>query len=310
MALYNEYDIDIKVFDSSHIGRFLPFVDNLDGVSGLSVSRNAGLIDHYSLREYYRKEGKKLGVEFLDRLYIKDIMRTDNKIVSITALNLQDTSDPEILKKYLLNERIERPCEVVTIGCGNLINTAGAWSPVLSKLYGFNDEDIKPRRRQMLIINNPEVDLTSYGMIIDTSNVYFHKEGNNILAGYSNMDEPYGYNFDVSFDSLEENSPFIKYIWEPLLFRMSVFERVKLIRGWAGMYTETPDRSGYIGKVDGLNNVFECVGHTGRGLMISYGAGQAMADIILDDKYRDELNSASAFSRSRPEGNLYEELHL
>ena len=304
MPLYNEYEIDIKVFDKSEISRFLPFVDNLKGISGLSVSKNAGLIDHYSLREYYRSEGKKFGVDYLDRLYIKDIDCDNSKAKSISALNLKDVSDPEQLKEYLVNEKIDKPCEVITIDFKYLVNTTGAWSPVLSKLYGFNDEAVKPRRRQMLVINNPEVDLTSYGMIIDTSNVYIHKEGNNILAGYSNMDEPYGFNFDVSFDTLEENSPFIKFIWEPLLFRMSRFERVKLIRGWAGMYAETPDRSGYIGRVEGLDNVYECVGHTGRGLMISYGAGQALADLILDGEYRKDLSSASAFSRSRPDGNL------
>jgi FAD-dependent oxidoreductase domain-containing protein 1 len=310
LPLYNEYGIDIKIFDLKDINRFLPFVDNLEGVSGLSISKNAGLIDHYSLREHYRSEGKKLGVEYLDRMYIKDILQSNRRVEAITALNLKGIDDSELLKEYLLNEKLDKLHEIITFDCEFLINTTGAWSPVLSKRYGFPDDDVKPRRRQMLVINNPEIDLISYGMVIDTSNVYFHKEGNNILAGYSNMDEPYGYNFDVSFDSLEENSPFIKYIWKPLLFRMSRFERVKLLRGWAGMYAETPDRSGYIGKVHGLDNVFECVGHTGRGLMISYGAGQALADIILDAKCRDELNSASAFSRSRPEGNLYEELHL
>ena len=310
MPLYAEYDIDIKIFDTNQINRFLPFIDNLEGVSGLSISKNAGLIDHYSLREYYRSEGKKLDVDYLDRLYIKDIHREGKRIKSLTALNLKDVSNADILKDYLVNENVNRPCEILTFDCEYLINTTGAWSPVLSRLYGFKDESVKPRRRQMLVINNQEVDLTSYGMIIDTSNVYFHKEGNNILAGYSNMDEPYGYNFDVNFDSLEENSPFIKYIWEPLFFRMSRFERVKLIRGWAGIYAETPDRSGYIGRVEGTENVFECVAHTGRGLMISYGAGQALADLAVDGNFRKDLQSASAFSRRRPDGNLYEELHL
>ncbi len=310
LPLYNECGLNVKLFNVNQIKRFLPFVDNLQAVSGLSISKSAGLIDHYSLREYYRKEAKSLGVEFADRCYVKDIELNNSSVKSIIALNVKGLNNSELIKKYLVQKDINTPHKFISFSCDVLINTAGAWSPELSKLYGFSNDDIRPRRRQMLVINNPEVDLSAYGMIIDTSDVYFHKEGSSILAGYSNLDEPYGYNFDVSFDKIEEDSPFVKYIWEPLWFRMSKFEKIKLIRGWAGIYGETPDRSGYIGKVPGLKNVYECAGHTGRGLMISYGAGQALADLLVEGKFRPELKSASDFSRNRPSGDLFEELHL
>ncbi|NIP39738.1 MAG: FAD-binding oxidoreductase, partial [Candidatus Dadabacteria bacterium] len=310
LPLYNEYGLNVKTFMPEQIKRFLPFVDNLEGVAGLSVSKQAGLIDHYSLREYYRKKAKSLGVEFVDRCYVKDVELSGGGVKSVIALYVKGMYDSKLIKKYLMEKDINTPHKIVPFSCEVLINTAGAWSPKLSKLYGFLYDDIKPRRRQMLVINNPDVDLSAYGMIIDTSDVYFHKEGTSILAGYSNFDEPYGYNFDVSFNTIEENSPFVKYIWEPLWNRMSSFEKIKLIRGWAGIYGETPDRSGYIGKVPGLENVYECAGHTGRGLMISYGAGQALADLIIDGKFRPDLKSASDFSRERPSGELFEELHL
>ncbi|MGH7902482.1 MAG: FAD-dependent oxidoreductase, partial [Thermodesulfobacteriota bacterium] len=109
---------------------------------------------------------------------------------------------------------------------------------------------------------------------------------------------------------IEEKSLFVKYIWSPLWQRSSKFERLKIIRGWAGLYAETPDRSGYLGRVPGLKNVYECVAHTGRGLMISYGAGKALSDLILDSSFREELRHARDLSRERPSGELYEELHL
>jgi glycine/D-amino acid oxidase-like deaminating enzyme len=313
--LYIEYGLSVELHPSESIPQFLPFVDNLGGIAGLSISRKAGLIDHYSLREYYRREARKNGVVFFDGWYVKRVAVEYGRATEVIANKIERPGEDaenksETIKAYLVNREIELPKEEISFGCGVLINTAGAWAPRISKLYGFSDEQIKPRRRQMVVIRCPEVDLSHYGMIIDTSNVYFHKDAENILAGYSNMDESYGYNFEFNFGGMGEESLFIKYIWLPLYNRISRFERVKFLRGWAGLYAETPDRSGYLGRVPGFENVYECAAHTGRGLMISYGAGDALSDLILDGRFREELSHARDLSRERPSGELFEELHL
>jgi len=313
--LYKEYNLSVELHSPQSVPEFLPFVDNLEGIAGLSISRKAGLIDHYSLREYYRREARKRGVVFFDNCRVGHVVVSNGSATGVVASRLKGLDDgigekSELVKLYLTGEKTDINEEEVSFECGVLINTAGAWSPIISRLYGFKDEEIKPRRRQMVVIRCPEVDLSPYGIVIDTSAVYFHKDADNILAGYSNMDEPYGYNLDFNFGGTEEDSLFTKYIWLPLYRRISKFERVKVLRGWAGLYAETPDRSGYLGKVPGFNNVYECAAHTGRGLMISYGAGTALADLIMDGKIREELNHAKDLSRERPSGPLYEELHL
>ena len=312
---YKEYGLGVELHPRERIPELLPFVDNLEGVAGLSISRNAGLIDHYSLREHYRREARNIGVTFIDRIYVKDIVVKDGIITDVIAYDLKKVfevgADSSEVVKEILVKGLQRPYQVLTtFKCGNLINTSGAWSPTISRLYGLSDDKIRPRRRQMVLISSRDVDLTKYGMIIDTSDVYFHKEGENILAGYSNMDEPYGYNFEFSFGGMDETSQFVRYIWEPLSKRISKFKNVKHLRGWAGVYAETPDRSGYLGSVRGLKNAYECVAHTGRGLMISYGAGVALSDLILNSEFRPELKSAKDLARARPSGELYEELHL
>lgn len=313
--LYQEYGLSVELHPTRVVPEFLPFVDNLDGISGFSISRKAGLIDHYSLREYYRREAKQRGVVFFDKCYVREIIVSDGTVREVIACRLKEMEDSgrdksELVKTYLEDGRVDFPREEISFKCGVLINTAGAWAPRISKLYGFKDEQIRPRRRQMVVIRCPEVDLSSFGILIDTSDVYFHKDAENILAGYSNMDEPYGYNLDFNFGGMEEDSLFVKYIWLPLYNRISKFERVKFLRGWAGLYAETPDRSGYLGRVPGFKNVYECGAHTGRGLMISFGAGTALSDLILDGKFREELKHAKDLSRDRPSGELFEELHL
>ncbi|HEX3034066.1 MAG TPA: FAD-binding oxidoreductase [Thermodesulfobacteriota bacterium] len=310
--IYKEYGLTVELHPREAVTEFLPFVDNLDGIAGLSISRKAGLIDHYSLREHYRKEAKKRGVKFFDGCYVKDIPVSNGRATEVIAdkLDTKSGNRSELVKKRLVKEEIGFSKDSISFRFGVLINTAGAWAPRISKLYGFHDGQIKPRKRQMVVMRCSEVDLSNYGIIIDTSDVYFHRDAENILVGYSNMDEPYGYNLEFSFGGTEEESHFTKYIWLPLWNRSSKFERVKFIRGWAGLYAETPDRSGYLGKVPGFKNVYECAAHTGRGLMISYGAGNALSDLIVDGKFREELAHTKDLSRERPSGELFEELHL
>lgn len=310
--LYKEYGLPVELHPPELISNFMPFVDNLDGISGLSISRKAGLIDHYSLRQLYRSAARERGVTFFDRHIVDSIKVSGGSVSDVTAIDLTRTGTAgwdDTVKDFLVSgEPGEGSGAKFT--CGTLINAAGAWAPRVSELYGFTDDDIKPRRRQMVVMKSADVDLSSYGMLVDTSEIYFHQDSDVILAGYSNTDEPYGYNFDFSFGGMDEESLFVKYIWEPLSKRISRFERLKLIRGWAGIYAETPDRSGFLGKVPGLENVYECAGHTGRGLMISYGAGEALTDLMLEGGFRKELEHAEDLSRERPSGEQYEGLHL
>ncbi len=315
--LYVEYGLNVELYAHDRITDILPFVDNTEGIAGVSISRKSGLLDHYSLREYYREKARKLGVEFVDGCFVTDIAVKDGSVTSVKAVLLYSkgmdggsADRSEAIKDCLLSSDAPTGGEELSFGCGALINTAGAWAPRIAQLYGFTDSQVKPRRRQMVVINCPDVDLSGYGMVIDTSDVYFHKDAENILVGYSNIDEEYGYNIRFDFGGMDEDSPFFRYIWSPLYNRISKFERLKFLRGWAGLYAETPDRSGFLGRVPGLLNVYECCAQTGRGLMISYGAGTALADLITDGELRQELRRAGDLSRERPAGGMYEQLHL
>lgn len=311
---YEEYGLDVGFYHRKDVQKYLPFVDNLDDISGLSVSRDAGLVDHYSLREYYRRNARERGVEFIDRKYVTNLEISGSGIESVIAKDitgLPGTAGKEKIREILKGKKVDEALPGIRYKCDQFINAAGAWADrLLTSEISATGMDIRPRRRQMVVVDCPDINLREYGMIIDTSDVYFHGEGEYILLGYSDPEEPYGTDFRFDFYGLGEGSPFIEKMWKPLWRRISRFTSLKFIRGWSGMYGETSDRSGYMGKIEGLDNAYECCGHTGRGLMISYGAGQVMSDIIIDGRPREELSSAADLSRSRPNGPLYEQLHL
>src|SRR5258708_739096 len=161
----------------------------------------------------------------------------------------------------------------------------------------------EPIRRQLCLVDNRVTNLGAYGMIVDTSGVYFHNDGAHILAGYSLPDEPGGYHFNYDGEPF-----FLNEIWPRLYARMSCMERLRHVTGWAGLYEVSPDRSAIVGRA--TNRVYEAHSFSGRGVMQSYGAGQALADLIAHGKYG--ALDASDLSRDRFDrgAQVWEELHI
>jgi sarcosine oxidase subunit beta len=148
--------------------------------------------------------------------------------------------------------------------------------------------------------------LDELGMIVDASGLYFHPEGAFVLAGYSTPGEAPGYDFDYDGDEFFERE-----IWPRLAHRATVFERCRHVRGWAGLYAVTPDRSGIAGAVAGFANLFEAHSFTGRGVMQSFGVGRAMASLVASGRFGEP--DLSALTRSRftdPARWVPEELHI
>ncbi len=140
-------------------------------------------------------------------------------------------------------------------------------------------------------------------MIVDSSGVYFHHEGQHILAGYSPPDTPPGYHFNYDGEQF-----FMDEIWPRLFARMSGCERLRHVTGWAGLYEVSPDRSAIVGQA--APRIFEAHSFSGRGVMQSYGAGQALAELIALGHY-DRFDASALdrrrFAESRP---IREELHI
>ena len=140
----------------------------------------------------------------------------------------------------------------------------------------------------------------------NASDLYFHSEGPHILAGYSIPDESPGFDFDYDGSDFFET-----HVWPRLAHRASSFERCGHVRGWAGLYAVTPDRSGIAGAVSGFSNLFEAHSFTGRGVMQSFGVGQALAELVTTGRYG--AIDLSALTRHRFEDRtrwVFEELHI
>jgi glycine/D-amino acid oxidase-like deaminating enzyme len=304
LELQRQLGHPIEQLTPEQVARRVPEIDRLEGIAGATFAPRDGLINPNLLKQHYRERSKELGASYIDRVFIDAIAPQSDEVVlncwqadgslpeeGLMRLMAQDArqAEPELGRVFDL--RAER----VAVCCG-------AWSPNIINLLGI-ETPTEAVRRQVCLVDSRATNLSAYGMIVDTSGLYFHHEGPHILAGYSPPQEPPGYSFKYDGEEFFTNE-----IWPRLYARMSCFERLRHVSGWAGLYAVSPDRSAIIGRLG--PRLFEAHSFSGRGVMQSYGAGQALADLIAKGSY--ERLDAGDLARDRfTSGRLVtEELHI
>jgi glycine/D-amino acid oxidase-like deaminating enzyme len=293
----------VEVLTRSHVRERVPELDQLEGIAGATFSPEDGLINPNLLKEHYRSRSREAGAVYLDRVYVH-AAAVDSDEVRLQCWRSFDALSDEALIRLMGDDEPGEPQPGTTFELRGaaLAITTGAWSDNALRLLGLRNYS-EPVRRQLCLVDNRLTNFAAYGMIVDASGLYFHNEGTHILAGYSPPDTHPGHHFNYDGELF-----FLNEIWPRMFARMSCCERLKHITGWAGLYEISPDRSAILGRVE--PRIFEAHSFSGRGVMQSYAAGQALAELIADGRY--SRFDASALSRDRfDRGELVtEELHI
>jgi sarcosine oxidase subunit beta len=163
------------------------------------------------------------------------------------------------------------------IACEIVVNAAGPWAGIVSDLAGIA-LPVTPIRRQILTTTPIPALPADFPFIIDfAQSLYFHREGEGLLAGQSNPDEKPG--FDESVDQNWEYEHM-----ERAIARLPLLERASRAAHWAGLYEVTPDAHPIFGGVDELAGYYVVAGFSGHGFMHGPIAGLLMSEIILDGR--------------------------
>jgi Glycine/D-amino acid oxidases (deaminating) len=295
---YEAKKIPVQYLEAGQISEFLPEFENHKGISGATFSPKDGLIDPHLLREFYREGAKRRGVHFFDHTYAEKVVPARRRISELWVRQASAPLQEEVLEGVLTQHRVPsaEKWKNEIFRPKILLNCTGAWLPITSGYYG-DPLPIQAVRRQISLFSSHQEDFSDRGMIVDSSGLYMHAEGSHtglILAGYSNRDEKPGYHFEYDGERF-----FDRKIWLRLYRRgnRKYFEAVKHVRGWAGLYAVSPDRTGILGRVEPYENLFELGAATGRGVMQSYALGRAMAELILEEKF--SALDAAPLSRKR-----------
>jgi sarcosine oxidase subunit beta len=293
----------IEALAPAQVQARVPEIDKLEGVAGATFSPEDGLINPNLLKEHYRSHSRAAGAAYLDRVYVH-AAEVDSREVRLQCWQSSDALTDEALARLMSEDGPGEPQagRLFEMRSATVAITTGAWSDNALRLFGLRNYSA-PVRRQLSLVDNRQTNFAAHGMIVDTSGLYFHNEGVHILAGYSPPDTPPGHHFNYDGEPF-----FLQEIWPRMFARMSCCERLRHVMGWAGLYEISPDRSAIVGRA--APRIFEAHSFSGRGVMQSYGAGQALAELIAEGRYR--RFDASPLSRERfDRGELVmEELHI
>ena len=192
---------------------------------------------------------------------------------------------------------------LLELRAGAVAITTGAWSDNALKLFGLKNYS-ESVRRQICLVDNRATDFSAYGMIVDTSGVYFHNEGSTFWRVIRRRIPR-----RAIISTTTASRFFSDEIWPRMYARMSCCERLRHVTGWAGLYEVSPGPQRDSGMA--APRVYEAHSFSGRGVMQSYGAGQALAGLIAQGRFGEVRRQPRSHAIASILSQLVlEELHI
>lgn len=182
-----------------------------------------------------------------------------------------------------------------------MVNAAGPWAAEIGKLIGI-DLPIKPLRRMCWMVQTEQKYNPNYPKIFNGIGTSFRPEtgGGLVLTRRKDEDE-YGFNFNVDYDF------YYNVIWPEIAERVPIFNTLKLIRGWSGLYSVcTYDSNDILGTHPEVEGLYLAIGFSGHGLQQAPAVGKGISELIRLGRYENIDLSPFRFERFK-ENDLYPE---
>ncbi len=153
---------------------------------------------------------------------------------------------------------------------------AGAWSAELLATAGV-DIPVEPVMRTVYVVDGDVVGSESLPSAFLPSGVYVIPEHQNtLLIAWSTDDDPVGFDFNPA-----PRSRFYEVIWPELIRHLPAFDRLEVVRSWAGLYAQNRlDANGIIGEWPGIRGLYLATGFSGHGFQQCHGVGRYLAELM------------------------------
>lgn len=246
--------VDVELLSPEETLKIIPHL-NTEGLVGAAFSPRDGYLDPHGTLQGYAKKAQSLGVNYVHD-EVTRILKDGNRVTGLVTQRGDSYSGPVV------------------------VNTAGPWAAEVGRMAGV-ELPVDPVRRMVFVFQPSEIFDYDLPLVIDVTGLYFrHETGRIIMTGKSIMEEPPGFNFTV------DKSFFTKEMWPILADRVPVFDRLKLIRGWAGLYAiNRLDSNALLGKYPDIEGFYMAIGFSGHGFQQAPAVGKGLSELIRLGRY-------------------------
>jgi FAD-dependent oxidoreductase domain-containing protein 1 len=249
MALQKSLGCQVEWLSPDAIRERYPLY-NPEGYAGATFGPQDGMMDAYAVLMGYRDKAKSLGAEMIHGRVVK-LLTADG---AITGVRL--ASGREIM------------AEVV-------VNCAGAWAAEVAQTAGVR-LPVEPTMRQVFALDPAVKPEGVLPLTITPTGLYFTSEtGGLIVCGKSMPDDPVGFEFGW------DRGRFTEELWPELVDFVPAFDRLKIVRGWSGLYAvNTFDGNAILGEWPELKGFYLANGFSGHGFQQAHAVGRYLSELI------------------------------
>lgn len=241
----------VEWLDAAQVRERFPLYE-VDQLAGGTFGSFDGTMDPNAVLMGYKNKAVELGAEYI----VDEVLEIAQKGGQVTGVRL--VSGVELSSKFV-------------------VNSAGAWGQKMARTLRI-ELPVDPVKRQVFVFEaNVEPGEVVYPLTVFPSGLYLIQEHNNIfMAGKSLDDDPIGFEFDWN------RQLFIDRLWPELVEFIPAFDRLKITRGWAGLYAvNTFDGNAILGEWPGMKGFILANGFSGHGFQQCHAVGRYLAELIL-----------------------------
>ncbi len=233
------------------VQREYPLYNLKDCVAG-AFGPHDGTMSPMAILDGYKKKAISLGAKYI-QAEVVEILKEGNQVTGV-----------KLASGETLNSNI-------------VMNAAGAWAAKIAKSAGV-ELPIAPTKRQVTIVETNYHGEGVLPVLFLPSGLYVIHEGEGLfMVGKSFPDDYIGYD-----DFRWEKDVFEERIWSELVENIPSFDRLKILRGWAGLYeVNTLDGNAILGEWTQLKGFYLANGFSGHGFQQCHAVGKYIAELML-----------------------------
>jgi sarcosine oxidase subunit beta len=235
--------------DPAEAARMVPVL-NVDDVLGCTFCPSDGIASPADVTSGYAAAARAHGARLKEGVEVTGIDVTSGRVQAVR------TSKGDVATRMF-------------------VNCAGAWSASIGRMAGV-EIPILPYRRHIVVTGPFQAVPRTNPMTVDfRTSFYFHPEGDGLLFGMSDREEPSTFATDVNWD-------FLGKLFEEAARRAPALAGAGMRTAWAGLYETTPDQQAILGPVPDLEGFWCAAGFSGHGFMQAPAAALLVSQLQLD----------------------------